>query len=110
MNRHFDLLTIGGGSGGVAVSNRAASYESEVLVEGTDKQVKISMNEPLVHKRYTFYQASFQEDPQGRATASILSVNYDPGRWLKYLGSALIVLGAIIMFYFRRLLLSDGTK
>src|SRR6185436_6855184 len=26
MNRHFDLLTIGGGSGGVAVSNRAARY------------------------------------------------------------------------------------
>ena len=26
MTRHFDLLTIGGGSGGVAVSNRAASY------------------------------------------------------------------------------------
>ncbi|HWH46687.1 MAG TPA: glutathione-disulfide reductase [Burkholderiales bacterium] len=26
MERHFDLLTIGGGSGGVAVSNRAASY------------------------------------------------------------------------------------
>ena len=26
MNRHYDLLTIGGGSGGVAVSNRAASY------------------------------------------------------------------------------------
>ena len=26
MTRHFDLLTIGGGSGGVAVSNRAANY------------------------------------------------------------------------------------
>jgi len=34
MNRHFDLLTIGGGSGGVAISNRAASYGAKcALVE-----------------------------------------------------------------------------
>jgi hypothetical protein len=89
-------------------TSRAASYESEVLVEGGDKEVKISMNEPLVHKRYTFYQASFQEDPQGRPTASILSVNYDPGRWWKYLGAALIVLGTLIMFYFKRLLTQEA--
>jgi glutathione reductase (NADPH) len=34
MMKHFDLLTIGGGSGGVATSNRAASYGAKcVLVE-----------------------------------------------------------------------------
>ena len=34
MNRHFDLLTIGAGSGGVAVSNRAASYGAKcALIE-----------------------------------------------------------------------------
>ena len=34
MTRHFDLLTIGGGSGGVAVSNRAASYGAKcALIE-----------------------------------------------------------------------------
>jgi glutathione reductase (NADPH) len=34
MNRHYDLLTIGAGSGGVAVSNRAASYGARcVLIE-----------------------------------------------------------------------------
>ncbi len=34
MNRHFDLLTIGGGSGGVAVSNRAAGYGAKcALIE-----------------------------------------------------------------------------
>ena len=32
MDRHFDLLTIGGGSGGVAVSNRAASYGARCAV------------------------------------------------------------------------------
>ena len=34
MTRHFDLMTIGGGSGGVAVSNRAAQYGAKcVLIE-----------------------------------------------------------------------------
>lgn len=80
---------------------RAASYESEVEVEGLGQRV-ISMNEPLKHEGYTFYQASFQEDENGRPTASVLSVNYDPGRGLKYLGSLFIVLGAITLFYFKR--------
>jgi len=30
--QHFDLLTIGGGSGGVAVSNRAGSYGAKCLL------------------------------------------------------------------------------
>ena len=34
MNRHFDLLVIGGGSGGVAISNRAAGYGAKcALIE-----------------------------------------------------------------------------
>ena len=34
MTQHYDLLTIGGGSGGVAVSNRAAQHGARcVLIE-----------------------------------------------------------------------------
>ena len=32
MDKHYDLLTIGGGSGGVAASNRAASYGARCLL------------------------------------------------------------------------------
>lgn len=80
---------------------RAASYESVVEVPGLGERV-ISMNEPLKYNGYTFYQASFSEDEQGRPTVSVFSVNWDPGRWLKYLGSALIVLGSIHLFYFKQ--------
>jgi hypothetical protein len=82
-------------------TNRAASYASDVgLDDGSEHH--ISMNNPLKHNGFTFYQASFQEDEQGQPTASILSVNKDPGRWVKYLGAILIVLGSILMFYFKR--------
>ncbi len=80
---------------------RAASYESVVgLPDGSEHL--ISMNEPLKHAGYTFYQASFESDPSGRPIASVLSVNRDPGRSLKYFGSLLIVLGAIHLFYLKR--------
>jgi hypothetical protein len=57
----------------------------------------ISMNEPLKYGGYTFYQTSYI-DAQPRPTISIFSVNQDPGRWMKYLGCLLIVLGTIWLF------------
>ena len=82
-------------------SLRASSYESEVAVEGLGV-TKISMNRPLKHKGFTFYQSSFQQEEPGRPYMSIFSVNYDPGRYIKYLGCLLIVLGSIVLFYFKR--------
>jgi hypothetical protein len=58
---------------------------------------EISMNEPLKHGGYTFYQASFIPDFP-RAVTTVLSVNYDPGRALKYTGSLLLVLGSIFLY------------
>lgn len=82
-------------------TQRAASYSSVVTVPNLGT-TEITMNEPLKFNGYTFYQASFQQDPSGQPTATILSVNYDPGRWIKYLGSLLIVFGSILLFYFRK--------
>ncbi|HRK08136.1 MAG TPA: cytochrome c biogenesis protein ResB [Pseudobdellovibrionaceae bacterium] len=80
---------------------RAASYQSWVEVDGLGERL-ISMNEPLKHAGFTFYQASFEADEQGRPVASILSVNRDPGRTLKYFGSLLIVFGTLHLFYWKR--------
>jgi hypothetical protein len=83
-------------------TQRAMSYQSLVEIPGLG-EAKIYMNNPLKHAGYTLYQASFQEDELGKPVASVLSVNKDPGRFLKYLGSFLIVLGIILLFYFKRL-------
>jgi hypothetical protein len=80
---------------------RAATYESVVDVPERG-ETTISMNEPLKHAGFTFYQASFQEDEKGQPVASVLSVNRDPGRWIKYFGSFLVVLGTIQLFWFKR--------
>ncbi|MBX3040381.1 MAG: cytochrome c biogenesis protein ResB [Bdellovibrionaceae bacterium] len=82
-------------------SFRAMEYESEVDYDD-QTPVRISMNEPLKYKGYYIYQAGFDEPPNGgRATASILSVNRDPGRAWKYIGTTLMCLGVISLFYRR---------
>ncbi|MBO9665380.1 MAG: cytochrome c biogenesis protein ResB [Bdellovibrio sp.] len=82
-------------------TTRAMAYQSEVLYDGGTKAL-ISMNEPLKHKGFYLYQASFEEGPNGTALASILSVNRDPGRSWKYFGSLLMTVGIIMMFYFKK--------
>jgi len=95
-NMHLKKFKVGRYQG----SLRAASYES--LVDAGGEEVLISMNEPYKKNGLTFYQSSFQEDEMGNPTHSILSVNKDPGRWIKYLGCLLICLGSAVLFYFKR--------
>ena len=82
-------------------TNSPSEFSSRVDIDGgKDPGVKdhlISMNEPLKHGGYTFYQTSYV-DAQPRPTISIFSVNQDPGRWPKYLGCLLLVLGSIWLF------------
>lgn len=81
-----------------------ASFESFVtLFKGNEGSTKhhIFMNNPLKHENFTFYQASYFQTEQG-PFGSVLSVNFDPGRAWKYLGSLLLVLGSIWHYILRR--------
>ena len=83
-------------------SEKAKSYESLVRIE--DKDILISMNEPLKYGGYTFYQSSFEAPKkEGEAYVSILSVNRDPGRILKYIGAFCIVAGIALLFFRRKM-------
>lgn len=82
-------------------TNRAKEYQSLVSLPNRPETL-ISMNEPAVHNGLTIYQASFQNDEQGRPVASVFSINRDPGRWFKYIGSLIIVAGIVWMFWGRR--------
>jgi hypothetical protein len=80
-------------------SNMAATYESRVRIDDPDEgsfETLISMNHPLHHRGYIFFQSSFIE---GTPMASIFSVARAPGLPLVYLGTALIGVGIAWMFY-----------
>lgn len=84
---------------------RAMEYASHVEAKTSNQSIvqTISMNEPLKFNGYTIYQASFQEDEQtGNPTASVFSINQDPGRAIKYFGSLVFSIGTIWLFYQRR--------
>lgn len=76
------------------------SFESRVKVEG--RTVRIRMNEPLLHRGWTFFQAAFSppETPGGRET-TVLQVSKDPGKPVVYAGALLIVGGVVFMLYLK---------
>jgi hypothetical protein len=80
-------------------SRMASTFESTVRVEDPERgefETLISMNHPLHHRGYIFFQSSFVE---GRPMMSIFSVAKAPGLPLVYLGTTLIGVGIIWMFY-----------
>ncbi len=93
-----------------------ASYESFVRLFSKvgPTEHHIYMNNPLKHSGFTFYQASYFKDENDNF-GTVLSVNADPGRFIKYLGALLVVLGAIWHFsirsdFFKRNTLSKETS
>ena len=80
-------------------SRMASTYESTVRIDDPEQgsfETLISMNHPLHHRGYIFFQSSFVE---GRPMISIFSVARAPGLPLVYLGTALIGIGIAWMFY-----------
>ncbi|MBF0365386.1 MAG: cytochrome c biogenesis protein ResB [Oligoflexia bacterium] len=76
---------------------QAASYESFITVSDQQQLSHISMNHPLKVDGYTFYQSSYFQDDHGNYH-SVLSVNKDPGRALKYLGAFLLMIGVLVHY------------
>ncbi len=78
-------------------SNEPASFESSVTLsdESPTEAVKIFMNHPLKKDRFTFYQASYFSTDDGNF-GSVLAVNRDPGRPVKYTACLLIVFGFVL--------------
>jgi hypothetical protein len=96
----LDKFRIGNDPG----TSQAASYTSDVhVVDSAGKPLdsaRIAMNHPLKRGGFTFYQASFANEP-GKVPTTVLSVNRDPGRFIKYFGALLTIL-SIVWFVLER--------
>jgi hypothetical protein len=81
-----------------------------------DRPYTISMNEPMTHRGFTFYQSRYSPivDPRtGQRTGqfqSVFQVGVDPGRPIKYLGCIVLVAGIFVQFYMRAGVFTDGGK
>ena len=86
----FALLTYPG-------SNKPSGFESHVQLIDPDHGINarphvVRMNSPLTHRSRKHFQSSYDKDQRG----TILTVNYDPGKWPTYFGYALITLGFLL--------------
>ena len=102
-------------------TEKASRFSSDVLLTDKsmgieEKPIHISMNEPLTHRGYTFYQSSFirervpGSDRETGRVQSVLQVGLNPGRRVMYGGCLLVVLGAFVQFYMRAGVFSDGGR
>lgn len=58
MNKHYDLIAIGAGSGGLSVANKAARYGASCAVVEFDKLGGTCVNRGYVPKKIMWYGAS----------------------------------------------------
>jgi hypothetical protein len=93
-------------------SMMASGYASFVTMQDPDdprdgEKIEISMNNTLVHGGFKFFQSSFQRAPDGNGPeTTVLSVNHDPGHLVVYVGSLFLVLGLIVVFFFKKRLIA----
>lgn len=88
-------------------NQRPLAFESEVTVkeDRPDASIpsfdyRIYMNHTLVHQGFTFYQSSYIRQP-GQPDISIFQVQSDPGQYPFYLGSLVMSLGVLAIFYIK---------
>jgi hypothetical protein len=102
-------------------TEQPTKFVSKVRLDDPSEEIKdqphtISMNHPLYHRGYTFYQSRYQPDidphtdrPTGRFQ-SIFQVAINPGRPIIYSGCLMVILGAFVQFYMRAGVFTDGGK
>jgi hypothetical protein len=80
----------------------AAGFESDVEVADPKRGLilmrRISMNNPLRYRGFSFYQSSYVP---GSPEVTILSVRSDPGTPLVYAGFLTVIVGVVAMFILR---------
>lgn len=75
------------------------SYSSDVVLieNGTSRNIRIQMNEPLRYKGYTFFQSSFIEGPDSETTVLAVVKNY--GRLFPYISSIIMCVGLLFHLF-----------
>jgi len=117
----FDLKLDDFDTGFEPGTEQATHFVSKVRLTDKSQSIKdqpytISMNHPLDHRGYTFYQSNYirVRDPQTRQFTgqfqSVFQVAKNPGRPIIYTGCILVVLGTFLQFYMRAGVFTDHGK
>ena len=73
MTEHFDLIAIGGGSGGLAVAEKAAEYGKRVAIIESDKLGGTCVNVGCVPKKVMWYAANLAQSARDAREFGVLT-------------------------------------
>ena len=73
MDNHFDLIAIGGGSGGLAVAEKAAAYGKRVAIIESDKLGGTCVNVGCVPKKVMWYAANLAQNARDARDFGVLA-------------------------------------
>ncbi len=73
MDNHFDLIAIGGGSGGLAVAEKAAGYGKRVAIIESDKLGGTCVNVGCVPKKVMWYAANLAQNARDARDFGVLA-------------------------------------
>lgn len=83
-------------------SNSPSTYESDIKIYDKNNddtlEYTIFMNNVLDYKGYRFFQSSYKQDE----SATILSVNKDPGKLPTYIGYFLLFTGLLLSLFIKK--------
>lgn len=81
-------------------TSKASNFQSDVILQenGENQNRTVRMNEPLRHRGYTFFQASFHEDPQTGALSSTFAVVHNPADHFPLYSLIIITFGMFLHF------------
>ncbi|GEM_PF-6499616 len=86
------------------------AWESHLTVKDSEKgetfQYPIKMNEPLFYRGWKFFQSGKDQDPESGIWISTLSVSWDPGQYLIYVGCFFVTVGVLFLFYGKQAVLN----
>jgi glutathione reductase (NADPH) len=83
MKEHFDLIVIGGGSGGVAASRRAAAHGAQVALIEKHRMGGTCVNRGCIPKKLLSYASQFRDtfDIADAFGWSVGTTEFDMGQW-----------------------------
>jgi hypothetical protein len=107
----FEMKLLRADEGKDPGTQQPSTYSSWVQLTDKDEHIEaadayITMNQPLHHRGYKFYQSGYRllglDDVTYKPVSfSTFTVASDPGLWFKYIGSTMLALGIFIMFYMK---------
>ena len=82
-------------------TNKAQEFLSDIVIQDGNISwpVRISMNEPLRYKGYSFFQSSFDQSSEVEVT--VLNVVYNKGWIFPYISTLIIFAGLLVHFIMR---------